>query len=56
MHDNTKASLAFKLGKSAPGGPISVICMRYAKGNGARRRADVTPTGTYAVERAVPSA
>ena len=27
--------------------------MRYAKDNGARRRVNVTPTGTFAVERAV---
>ena len=53
MRDNNNASLAFKLGTDAPRGAIPVISMRYAGVHGARRSVNVTPIGTFAVERAV---
>ena len=53
MRDNSNASLALKPGTDAPRGAIPVISMRYAGVHGARRSVNVTPIGTFAVERAV---
>ena len=53
MRDNSNASLAFKPGTDAPRGAIPVVSMRYAGVHGARRSVNVTPIGTFAVERAV---
>ena len=53
VRDNTRAGRAFEPGTNAPRGPRPVISMRYAREIGASRRVKVTPTGTFAVERAV---
>ena len=53
MLGNTRAGLAFMLGTNAPRGRPPVIRMRHLGEDGARRRGNVTPAGTSAVERAV---